>query len=122
MSELTEELTFPLSCLARSRIARRLNGRAVILRSPEDEVEHVLHLLDDVRRVTDAPAARSQNLPLVQRLGLRPLGPEYLVELCKKGSFSRECLSFSQRTKKGVQEAAITRPGPGPWIYFEIRP
>ena len=44
---------------------------ATIQRSPDEEVDRVLALFDDIRRIARDPAARLQVLPLVQRLGMR---------------------------------------------------
>jgi hypothetical protein len=44
--------------------------RSTVQRSPEEETERALALLDDIRRIARDPAARSDVLPLAQRLGM----------------------------------------------------
>ena len=41
------------------------------LRAPEEEAEAAMRLLDDIRQVATDPAARTQILPLLRRVGLR---------------------------------------------------
>ena len=57
--------------VAKDQLAAIPESPTVIKQSPPEEVERALHLLEDIRRVSDDPAARSQIPPLMQRLGLR---------------------------------------------------
>ena len=56
---------------AKGQLAAIPGFHAAAQRSPEEEVERALNLLDDIRRIARDPAARSEVLPLVQRLRMK---------------------------------------------------
>ena len=45
--------------------------KVVIRKSPEEEADRALNLLDDIQQIVRDPAARAEILPLLQRLGLK---------------------------------------------------
>jgi len=56
---------------ARGQLATIPEPHLAVQRSPEEEVDRALGLFDDIRRIVRDPAARSQVVPLLTRLGLR---------------------------------------------------